>query len=84
MPIGDDAASYRPKRPTQSVSFAEVPASDRGRLRWRAIVRVGQKLDASRGQQPLAWHLVECAEPNRSDSHCDVGRLLMATDGRQQ
>jgi hypothetical protein len=81
MPILGDAESHGPIRPAPARSFARVQAPDRGRLRWRAIVRVGQKLDASRGQQPLAWHLVECAEPSRSGNHCEVGRLLMATDG---
>ena len=81
MPVGGDAESHRPKRPTQPVSFAQVSASDRGRLRWRAIVRVGPKLDAARGQRPLAWHLVECTDPERADNHCEVGRVLMGTAG---
>jgi hypothetical protein len=61
--------------------FAQVSASDRGRLRWRAIVRVGPKLNASRGQQPLAWHLADCTDPERPEAHCDVGRLLMMPGG---
>ncbi len=81
MPVGGDAESHRPKRPGQPVSFAQVSAPDRGRLHWRAIVRVGPKLDASRGQQPLAWHLTECTNPGSSEAHCEVGRLLMVTDG---
>jgi hypothetical protein len=81
MPVSQDAESHRPTRPTQSVSFAQVSASDRGRLRWRAIVHVGPKLDASRGQQPLAWHLADCTDPERPEAHCDVGRLLMVPDG---
>ncbi len=81
MPVGGDAESQQPKRSRQPVSFADVPASERGRLHWRAIVRVGPKLDASRGHQPLAWHLAECANPEQPDAHCEVGRLLMASDG---
>jgi hypothetical protein len=81
MPILGDTESKGPVRPAQSTSFTKVQAPDRGPLRWRAIVRVGQKLDASRGHQPLAWHLVDCVETARADAHCDVGRLLMATDG---
>ncbi len=81
MPILGDTESHGPIRPAPSTTFGRVLAPDRGRLRWRAIVRVGPKLDASRGQQPLAWHLVGCVEPRRPDSHCDVGRLLIETDG---
>ena len=79
MPILGDAESHGPIRPAPSTTSGRVLAPDRGRLRWRAIVRVGPKLDASRGQQPLAWHLVGCVEPRRPDSHCDVGRLLIET-----
>jgi hypothetical protein len=55
--------------------------STRTRLRWRVVIHAGEKLDASRGQQPLAWHLAECADPPSAEAHCDIGRRLIATDG---
>ena len=51
------------------------------RLRWRVVIHPGEKLDSSRGQQSLAWHLATCADPRNPEAHCDVGRRLMATDG---
>jgi hypothetical protein len=51
------------------------------RLRWRVVIHAGEKIDASRGQQPLAWHLAECANPASPEAHCDIGRRLIATDG---
>ena len=81
MPILGDAESHGPRRPAPSTSFAPVQAPATGRLRWRAIVHTGQKLDPARGQVPVAWHLAGCADPTRPESHCEVGRLLMATDG---
>jgi hypothetical protein len=53
----------------------------RPRLRWRAVIHPGDKLDPARGVQAVAWHLADCHDPSRSDAHCDVGRHLLATDG---
>jgi hypothetical protein len=51
------------------------------RLRWRVVIHAGEKIDPSRGQQSLAWHLAECGDPSSSEAHCDIGRRLIATDG---
>jgi hypothetical protein len=58
-----------------------TPSTAAPRLRWRVVIHAGEKIDPSRGQQPLAWHLAECGDPSRPEAHCDVGRRLMAADG---
>ena len=82
MRVQGDAESSRP-RPTGL--FQSSPPSPvggpRARLRWRAIIHAGQKLDPARGQPPVAWHLADCDDPARPDAHCDLGRRLLASDG---
>jgi hypothetical protein len=58
-----------------------IAASGGARLHWRVVVSAGERLDASRGQQPLAWHLVECGNPRAVESHCEAGQRLMQADG---
>ena len=48
------------------------------RLRWRVIVQTQGRLDPSRGTRPLAWHLMECADPALPEGHCAIGRRLIA------
>jgi hypothetical protein len=67
-------APFEPGAPTE-------PRSVRARLRWRAVIRTGEKLDPARGLQAVAWHLADCDDPARSEAHCDMGRHLLATDG---
>jgi hypothetical protein len=49
------------------------------RLHWRALVRTTGALDSSRASHGLSWHLVECADPTQTDSHCSVGVHLLST-----
>ena len=58
-----------------------TPGTTAPRLRWRVVIHAGEKIDPSRGQQSLAWHLAECTDPSSRDAHCDVGRRLIAADG---
>ena len=58
-----------------------TPSTTAPRLRWRVVIHAGEKLDSSRGQQSLAWHLAECANPPSPEAHCDIGRRLIAADG---
>jgi hypothetical protein len=82
MRVQSDAESSQPKRPGLSPpSVPNQPEATRQRLRWRAVIHPGQKLDPARGQQPVAWHLADCDDPTRAESHCDIGRHLIATDG---
>ena len=81
MRLQSDAESSRPSR--AGPAEPGVPArvrEGRARLRWRAVIHAGQKVDPARGQQPVAWHLADCDDPGRSEAHCDIGRRLMATD----
>jgi hypothetical protein len=58
-----------------------TPSTTAPRLRWRVVIHAGEKIDPSRGQQSLAWHLAECSSPASLEAHCDVGRRLIAADG---
>jgi hypothetical protein len=77
MPVESNAQS---KGSSQQNTQLRAP-DDAPRVRWRAVVHVGQRFDAARGQQPLAWHLVGCDDPARPEAHCALGRHLLATDG---
>jgi hypothetical protein len=52
-----------------------------GRLRWRVVVRTNGHLDPSRATPPLAWHLVGCGDPARTEAHCLEGRRLLTAGG---
>jgi hypothetical protein len=65
---------FEPGGPTQARNV-------RARLRWRAVIRTGEKLGPARGLEAVAWHLADCDDPTRAEAHCDVGRHLLATDG---
>jgi len=51
------------------------------RLRWRVVVRTGDKgkIDPSRPSRPLAWHLVSCIENELLEAHCPEGQRLIAS-----
>ena len=49
------------------------------RLHWRAHVKTMGVLETSRTSHGLAWHLVECADPARFESHCPVGMDRLGT-----
>ena len=77
-----DIESSRPSEAGPAAPGVHPRARDEGaRLRWRAVIHAGQKLDPARGQQPVAWHLADCDDPSRAEAHCDIGRHLIATDG---
>ena len=82
MPVPSDAESSRPSRAGLAEPGLQPPPRDGGApLRWRAVVRAGQRLDPARGQPPVAWHLAGCDDPTRAEAHCAMGRHLIATDG---
>jgi hypothetical protein len=85
MRVQGDAENSRPRQTAGLFQSSRViPTGEtqpRPRLRWRAIIHAGQKLDPARGQTPVAWHLADCDDPARSDAHCDLGRHLLASDG---
>lgn len=82
MRVQDEAESRRPKQTGLFQASRPMPAVEtQTRLRWRAVIHAGQKLDPARGQPPVAWHLADCDEPARPEAHCDLGRHLIASDG---
>ena len=82
MRVQSDAESSRPRQAGTFESGVPTQApGGRARLRWRAVIHAGQKLDPARGLQPVAWHLADCDDPARPEAHCDVGRHLLASDG---
>ena len=62
----------------RTVTSRAEPAA---RLRWRVVVRTEGHFDPARATRPLAWHLVDCAEPPRADAHCLEGRRRLASGG---
>jgi hypothetical protein len=60
---------------------AELAAPVVKRRYWRAIVRTGGQLGASRERDRVEWHLAACATPQETGSHCTEGRHLIETVG---
>jgi hypothetical protein len=50
-------------------------------LRWRVVVKLHGRLDASQPARPLAWHLADCADPVLPEAHCAEGQQLLAAGG---
>jgi hypothetical protein len=48
---------------------------------WRAVVRTGGQIGASREKDRVEWHLAACAVPNASAQHCSEGEHLIETVG---
>src|SRR5688572_418292 len=53
----------------------------RERVYWRAIVRTGSMIGASREKDRVEWHLAACQAPNGDGSHCNEGLHLIETVG---
>ena len=51
------------------------------RVYWRAIVRTGGQVAASRERDRVEWHLAACPAPQAAGSHCTEGRHLIETIG---
>ena len=82
MRVQSNTESTHPKQAGLFESALRPLARDtQTRLRWRAVIHPGQKLDPARGLQPVAWHLADCDDPGRAEAHCDLGRHLLASDG---
>jgi hypothetical protein len=62
-------------------SKAEVAAPPAQRVFWRAVVRAGGQVGASRERDRVEWHLSTCAAPLAAGSHCNEGRHLIETIG---
>jgi hypothetical protein len=64
---------------TKSKAREAVPAAQR--VFWRAVVRTGSQVGASRERDRVEWHLSTCAAPLAEGNHCNEGRHLIETIG---
>jgi hypothetical protein len=60
---------------------ADAPAPVAQRKYWRAVVRAGGQVAASREKDRVEWHLAACAAPQSEGAHCTEGRHLLETIG---
>jgi hypothetical protein len=60
---------------------AEPAAPVKTRVYWRAVVRAGGQVAASRERDRVEWHLAACAAPLEAGSHCSEGQHLIETIG---
>src|SRR5579859_4181860 len=70
---------------------SEPPATDapapppapvaKQRVLWRALVKTGGQVGASRERDRVEWHLSACTAPHTEGSHCTEGRHLIETIG---
>src|SRR5919202_1853455 len=68
--------------PHTPAEVAPEPAAPIGkRLFWRAVVRTGGQVAASRERDRVEWHLAACTAPHAEGSHCTEGRHLIETIG---
>jgi len=51
------------------------------RVYWRAFVKTGGQLGASRERDRVEWHLSACTAPQAEGNHCTEGRHLIETIG---
>jgi hypothetical protein len=68
------------ERPTGKAK-AEPAAPVAKRVLWRAVVRTGGQVGASREKDRVEWHLAGCTAPHSEGNHCNEGRHLMETIG---
>jgi hypothetical protein len=59
----------------------EPAAPVKTRVYWRAVVRTGGQLGASRERDRVEWHLAACAAPQEVGTHCSEGQHLIETTG---
>jgi hypothetical protein len=59
----------------------EPAAPAKTRVFWRAVVRTGGQVAASRERDRVEWHLAACAAPTELGSHCTEGQHLIETIG---
>jgi hypothetical protein len=60
---------------------AEVAAPAAARVYWRAVVRTGGQVAASRERDRVEWHLAACTASQAEGNHCTEGRHLIETIG---
>src|SRR5438477_8167093 len=58
-----------------------APPVVKRRVYWRAVVRTGGQVAASRERDRVEWHLAACAAPLGTGNHCTDGQHLIETIG---
>jgi hypothetical protein len=66
---------------TEAQAEPAAPAPVTKRVLWRAVVRTGGQVGASRERDRVEWHLVACTAPLTEGNHCTEGRHLIETIG---
>jgi hypothetical protein len=70
------------ERPTGKANAGPAtPVIAAPRVYWRAVVRTGGQVSASRERDRVEWHLAACAAPRGQGSHCTEGQHLIETIG---
>src|SRR5438105_11720552 len=76
---GEPATEAKPEPPAEVKAEPAAPAAKR--VYWRAVVRTGGQVAASRERDRVEWHLVACAAPLGTGNHCTEGQHLIETIG---
>ena len=71
------------ERPAGGQAEAESTPTPEPTVRkfWRAVVRTGGQIGASRERDRVEWHLSACAVPRGEGAHCTEGQHLIETVG---
>jgi hypothetical protein len=70
-----------PAAKTKSEATAAMATPVGRRTFWRAVVRTGGQVSASRERDRVEWHLAGCESPRGAGSHCSEGEHLIETVG---
>ena len=68
------------ERPAGKAAAEPAPV-ETPRVYWRAVVRTGGQVGATRERDRVEWHLAACTAPEEAASHCNEGRHLIETVG---
>ncbi len=69
------------ERPAGKAKAEPAAAAETPRVYWRAVVRTGGQVGATRERDRVEWHLAACTAPADAANHCNEGRHLIETIG---
>jgi hypothetical protein len=69
------------ERPVGKAKVEPAAPSVKQRVYWRAVVRTGGQVAASRERDRVEWHLAACQAPDTEGTHCSEGQHLIETIG---
>jgi hypothetical protein len=76
-----NSGGERPAGKAKAEAAAPAAPVAKPRVFWRAVVRTGGVVSATRERDRVEWHLAACAAPQVDGSHCTEGRHLIETIG---